>query len=163
MPKQATTDEARDGIRRVVVPGDDYARDDFDTDSQEPGFEYEPPREVLDPSIATNLPMDADPPETRHPATNLGSLMEGLLKKLFPPEREWTNVMAGQWADWVGAETAAYTRPGKFVDGTLFVYVKGSVRLAELKRHQMQAIDSRVRQKVGGKVRSIRLVVDPGD
>lgn len=148
-------------MRRLVVPGDDYGRDDPDAYPEEP--EYEPPREVVDPRIATNLPMDADPPESRRPATRLGSLMDGVLRRLFPPEREWTNAMAEQWADWVGAETAAFTRPGKFVGGTLYVYVKGSVRLAELKRHQMQAIDSRVRRNVGSKVRAIRLVADPGD
>ncbi len=148
-----------DRENRVVVPGDDYGRDDVELRE----FEYEPPREIVDPSIATNLPVDADPPETRREATLLGSLMADVVKRLFPPEKEWAGTISEHWAAWVGDETAAYTRPGRFANGTLYIYVKGSVRLAELKRHQMQAIDSRVRQKIGDKVRAIRLVIDPGD
>ena len=125
--------------------------------------EYDPSDAVLDTRLATHLPVDADAPERRRPATLMGDLMAGALKRLLPPEADWLQNATDHWAEWVGAEVAACSRPGKLANGMFLVYVKGSVRLAELKRHQMQAIDSRVRQRAGKLVRTIRLVVDPGD
>ena len=134
-------------------------------DAPEPPYEYvyEPPAATLPPRFAPNLPVDADAPENRRPATPLTALLDSILERLAPRAGGWLDDAAAHWADWVGAEAAASSRPGKFADGTLYVYVKGSARLAEMKRHQLQAIDARVRRKAGKAVRAVRLLIDPGD
>ena len=135
-------------------------------DAEEGGeeeFVFEPSDAVVDPRLATRLPIDADPPEKRRAAIPIGSLMAAALKRILPPEAELLQLASDHWAEWVGGETAAYTRPGRIADGTLYIYVKGSVRLAELKRHRMQSIDARVRRMAGKSIRSIRAVIEPGD
>jgi hypothetical protein len=72
--------------------------------------------------------------------------------------------MVESWPAWAGNEMAACTRPGKVDRGTLFVYVSDSVRLAEVRRFHLQALEARVRRKAGPeRIRSVRLLLDPGD
>jgi predicted nucleic acid-binding Zn ribbon protein len=153
-----------------VSPGDgEDARtrrrpaDRGETDDPPFTFVYDPPEATISARVATRLPVDADAPENRRPATELSTLIDSLMERLAPRGPAWLSDAVEHWADWVGADVAASSRPGKFANGTLYVYVKGSVRLAELKRHHLQAIDSRVRAKAGKAVRSVRLTIDPGD
>ncbi len=113
---------------------------------------------------ATTPPFDADPPERRRAATPIADVVQTILRRLIPPEVAWLQQIADSWADWVGPTVAACSRPGRLADGTLYVYVRTSGHLAELRRHHLQSLEARVRQRAGHtRVRGVRLMLDPRD
>ncbi|MBP7637321.1 MAG: DUF721 domain-containing protein [Kiritimatiellae bacterium] len=111
--------------------------------------------------VIPGLPIDADPPETRMEPEPLASLIEQTLKRLKINESPWLNDLNRAWPTLVPPEVARVTRPGKWEDGILFVYVTSSVTLFELRRTHLRRIEEAVKGFAGaGRVRQVRLMVN---
>jgi hypothetical protein len=111
----------------------------------------------------TGLPLDADPPETRHDPVRLDRVIERLLQRMGVEASPWLERLADAWPNLLPAELAKVTRPGKWDNHILYVYVPNSMRLYELRRQHLPAIERAVRQFAGdARVRAVRLTIDPG-
>jgi hypothetical protein len=112
---------------------------------------------------ATALPLDADPPETRHEPVRIDRVVERLLKRLGLDACPWIEQLAEAWPTLLPAEVVKGTRPGKWENNILYVYVPNSMRLYEIRRNHLPVIERAVRQFAGdARVRAVRLTIDPG-
>ena len=106
------------------------------------------------------LPGDTPP----SPANEAGvqDVLSGLLKRLGIDERVWLRELESAWASVVGAAVAAHTRPGRYQNGYLTVFVDSSAWLSELSRYGQKEMLGKLQARFGGNnVRSIRLQPDP--
>jgi hypothetical protein len=111
----------------------------------------------------TELPLDADPPETRREPVRLDRVVERLLKRLGVEASPWLEQLADAWPSLLPVELAKATRPGKWDGHILYVYVANSMRLYEIRRQHLPVIERAVRQFAGdARVRAVRLTIDPG-
>jgi len=123
-----------------------------------------PEDSVLPPPPAlTELPLDADPPETRREPVRMDRVVERLLTRMGVAACPWLDQLASAWSNILPPELAAGTRPGKWDKNILYVYVSNSMRLYEIRRQHLPAIERAVRFFAGdARVRAVRLTVDPG-
>jgi len=111
--------------------------------------------------IVPGLPIDTDPPETRRTAEPFSSIIEKTLKRLHIDESPWLDELAAAWPKLIPPEVAAVSRPGKWDNGILYVYVTNSVKLFELRRAHLKRIEQAVRSFAGDTcVKQVRLMVN---
>jgi len=111
--------------------------------------------------VIPGLPIDADPPETRQEAEPFSALIERTLKRLNIAESPWLDELAQAWPRLVPSEVAQVSRPGKWADGILYIYVTSSPKLFELRRSSMKRIEQAVRAFAGDdRVKHVRLMVN---
>ena len=106
------------------------------------------------------LPGYAPPP----PADEAGvkDVVSGLLRRLGMDEGLWLRELESAWAPVVGAAVAAHTRPGRYQNGQLTVFVDSSAWLSELARYGQKEMLANVQKRFGAaKIRAIRLQMDP--
>lgn len=109
------------------------------------------------------LPPHYDPFKGRK-SSALRNLIDPVMENLdidrfrMPPE------IAEQWSEVVGGPIAKHTRPGRFQNGILTIYVDNPVWLAELKRFHKRKIFNELTRKVKPEmIRDIKFQPDPGD
>jgi predicted nucleic acid-binding Zn ribbon protein len=103
----------------------------------------------------------APAPPAREPA-KIGSAIAGVLKKLGLENTQWTHVLGEQWPELVGAAVAGHTRPGRFENGVLVVFVDSSVWFSELSRYGQARMLENLQKAFGKKkIRNVRLQLDP--
>jgi len=109
--------------------------------------------------------LDADyrfPPPNR--VQPLGDLLPGVLKQLGLESASRIGELAPRWAEFVGTANAKHSRPGRWENGVLTIYVDHNVWLAEMKRFAAKAIQKRLIEAFGGKsLTEIRFQIDPGE
>ena len=111
--------------------------------------------------ITPGLPIDADPSETRHEPESFDVALRSALRGLRLEVDPWLDDLERAWPELVEPHVARDARPGKFVDGVLYLFVASSLRLSELRRNDLRKIEQAVRSFKGGRrVRQVRLVVD---
>ncbi len=111
--------------------------------------------------IIPGLPIDADPPETRQEPVKFSELIEKTLKRLNITDSPWLDELVRAWPRLVPPEVAKVTRPGKWDDGILYVYVTSSMHLFEIRRAHLKRIEQTVRAFAGDdRVRQVRLMVN---
>ncbi len=111
--------------------------------------------------IIPGLPIDADPPETRQDPEPFSSLIEKTLKRLNIQESPWLDELAQAWPNLVPPEIARVSRPGKWDNGILYIYVTSSTKLFELRRTALKRIEEAVRLFAGdNRVKHVRLMVN---
>jgi len=112
-------------------------------------------------NIIPGLPVDADPPELHHEPEAMNMLVEKAMKKLNIETQGWIDELKNAWNNILPADIAEKTQPGKFENNILFVYVKSSVELFDLRRTRLREIENAVRQFAPDKtVRHVQLMVN---
>ncbi len=111
--------------------------------------------------VIPGLPIDADPPETRQEPEKFSALIEKTLKRLNIAESPWLDELVQAWPRLVPPEVAKVTRPGKWDNGILYVYVTSSPHLFEIRRAHLKRIEQSVRAFAGDdRVKQVRLMVN---
>lgn len=120
----------------------------------EPG--YEPP--LRPPS---QLPVDASFRELRRPREQVvGVVVEHVLRRLGVEASPWLERLSEAWPTLAGEAAAKKCRPGKFQNGILYVYVRNSVDLFNLRRKDLPTIERAVKTFAGDvQVRQVRLMI----
>lgn len=107
------------------------------------------------------LPIDADPRETRQEPEPFSALVEKTLKRLNIQESPWLDELAQAWPSLVPPEVSGVSRPGKWDNGILYIYVNSSPKLFELRRTALKRIEEAVRRFAGdNRVKHVRLMVN---
>jgi hypothetical protein len=114
-------------------------------------------------TIIPGLPVDKDAPQLRPPVIPFSEVMEATLKRLNIQESPFLDSLVEKWADLVPPAIAKLTRPGKWENNILYVYVPSSTQLFELRRTALPSIEEAVRAFAGTTlVRQVRLMVEAG-
>jgi hypothetical protein len=112
-------------------------------------------------TIMPGLPIDADPPQTRPTVTPFSEVIEATLKRLNIQASPFLDTLAEKWDSLLPPAIAKLTRPGKWENNILYVYVPSSMHLFELRRTALRQIEETVRTFAGETlVRQVRLMVD---
>lgn len=112
-------------------------------------------------NIIPGLPVDREAPELHREPKPLAAALERVLARYNIKKSFWLDDLKAAWPQLVAPEVARDAHPGKFKDGILYIFVSSSVRLFELRRTNLAAIEAAVRAFKGGKqVRQVRLMVD---
>ena len=108
------------------------------------------------------LPIDTDPSEMRTCEQQIAAPLENLLKRLNLGVSPWIEELAAAWIDILPPEVTEFTRPGKWENNILYVYVTSSMRLFEIRRAYQRQIEQAVRKFAGDRftVRQVRLMVN---
>ncbi len=117
---------------------------------------YEPPLKA-----SSQLPFDVTARERRRPREQpVAVAVERLLREMGIEASPWLERLAEQWPAVAGAAAASKCRPGKFQNGILYVYVRNSVDLFNLRRNDLPAIERAVKTFAGdAPVRQVRLMI----
>ncbi len=112
-------------------------------------------------NIIPGLPIDADPPELYHDPETMQNMIETTMKKLNIEIHDWIQDLHAAWSDILPPEITTKTQPGKYENNILFVYVRSSVELFDLRRTKLKTIESAVRQFAPDKkIRHVQLMVN---
>ena len=112
-------------------------------------------------NVVPGLPIDADPPQIRPPVTPFSEVMEATLKRLNIQASPFLDDLAEKWDSLIPPAIAKLTRPGKWENNILYVYVPSSMHLFELRRTALHQIEEAVRSFAGETlVRQVRLMVE---
>jgi len=111
--------------------------------------------------VMPGLPIDADPPQLRPAVTPFSEVIEATLKRLNIQASPFLDDLAENWGSLLPPDIAKLTRPGKWENNILYVYVPSSLHLFELRRTALRQIEDAVRAFAGETlVRQVRLMVD---
>ena len=180
VPKQAGDGRKKPARDAFPAPDDDeqpsYEPDASDAVPDEDDYTVKPKsrRQLTERDIERNrrvgelfrrvvpgLPIDTDPPETRQDPETFSVVVEKILKRLNIQESPWLNDLNRAWPTLVPPDVARVARPGKFVDGILFIFVTSSIKLSEIRRTRLRDIERVVRDFPGGdRVRQVRLMIN---
>ena len=112
-------------------------------------------------TVMPGLPIDADPPQIRPTMTPFSEVIEATLKHLNIQASPFLDNLAEKWDSLFPSAIAKLTRPGKWENNILYVYVPSSMHLFELRRTALRQIEETVRTFAGETlVRQVRLMVD---
>lgn len=112
-------------------------------------------------TVMPGLPIDADPPQIRPAVTPFSEVIEVTLKRLNIQASPFLDTLAEKWESLLPPAIAKLTRPGKWENNILYVYVPSSTHLFELRRTALKQIEETVRTFAGETlVRQVRLMVD---
>lgn len=118
---------------------------------------------VVPMAVVGELPLDADPPETRRDPVRIDRVVEKLLKRLGVEACPWLEQLAEAWSGLLPSDLVKVTRPGKWDHNILYVYVSNNMQLYEIRRQHLPTIERAVRLFAGdARVRAVRLTIDPG-
>ncbi len=89
-------------------------------------------------------------------------VLPGLLDRLGLGDMHWLDRFVADWAETMGPAVASHTRPGRYRDGFLTVFVDSSVWLNELMRFGKAPMLAKLRARHGeSSVKDLRLQLDP--
>jgi len=112
-------------------------------------------------NIIPGLPIDADAPELRHEPATMANLVEGVMKRLDIKEHGWIHELNEVWSNLVAPDIAKQTKPGKYENNILFIYVSSSMVLFELRRTRLKEIEAAVKKFAPDKnIRFVKLMVN---
>ncbi len=101
------------------------------------------------------------PPDMKIP--EIENVVANIMKKFGLNETHWLNTLEEEWSNLVGTAVAAHTRPGKFENFQLTIYVDSAVWIYELKRNGHKIILKNLAKRYGnGKIKRIQFVPEPG-
>jgi predicted nucleic acid-binding Zn ribbon protein len=106
----------------------------------------------------------AEPAPPRAPTEEraFGAILPNVLAQLGLEDDLWRERLRDEWVGTVGPSVGAHTRPGKYRDGYLTVFVDSSVWLNELLRFGQAPLLAKLQARYGAnKIRDLRLQLDP--
>jgi predicted nucleic acid-binding Zn ribbon protein len=90
------------------------------------------------------------------------NVIANIMKKFGLNEIHWLSTLEEEWNELVGTAVATHTRPGKFENSQLTIYVDNSVWMYELKRGGQKIILNNLAKRYGKeKIKKIDLQLDP--
>ena len=93
----------------------------------------------------------------------VGRLLPDLLRRYRVGGDVWLQQLTAAWPEIVGPGIAAHSRPGRYTNGWLTIFVDSSTWLSELSRFHSRTMLLRVRERFPKEtVKSLRLELDPG-
>jgi predicted nucleic acid-binding Zn ribbon protein len=93
-----------------------------------------------------------------------GDWIANVMKSAGMEDKVWEQTLQAEWADVVGREGAAHTRPGSYSRGALIIYVDSSPWMAALQMEFKDMIYKNLSEKFGeGRIQRIGFAIDPGD
>jgi len=102
------------------------------------------------------------PPVPERDFEPLRGAIDQLMKRLGLEKDHWTCELSDNWADLVGDAVAAHSRPGRFENARITVFVDNSAWLSELARHCRTDMLKRLQRHFGEEsIRDIRFQLDP--
>ena len=105
----------------------------------------------------------AAPPSPDPKNPSISDIIPGIMKKLGLEQEQWTTVLDREWTDLVGPTVAAHTRPGRYQNKQLVVFVDSATWLNELKRYNQAEMLKKLQARFGAdKIRRLSLQPDPG-
>lgn len=109
---------------------------------------------------ASQLPIAPEVYERRRPPEKPMSVaIDAVLKRLGIEASPWLERLAEAWPELAGP-VAQKCKPGKFVDGILYVYVANSIDLYTIRRSALPALERAVKEFAGDvEVRQVRVTV----
>ena len=103
------------------------------------------------------------PPDPEPENPSISDIIPGIMKKLGLEQEQWTTVLDREWTELVGATVAAHTRPGRYQNRQLVVFVDSATWLNELKRYNQAEMLKKLQARFGAdKIRRLSLQPDPG-
>ncbi|MCF7849848.1 MAG: DUF721 domain-containing protein [Kiritimatiellales bacterium] len=105
--------------------------------------------------------MDKAPPPKRD-VKSMGELLPEIMSAMDQPQDEAITVLCGAWEQLVGAQVAAYSKPGYLQERVLYVFVNHPGWITELqrmKRPLLQKIQQHYREM---KIRQLRFEYSAG-
>lgn len=112
-------------------------------------------------NIIPGLPIDADPPELHHEPETMDKMVSSVMKQLNIEVHSWIDDLRAAWKDILPPDITSKTKPAKFENNILFVYVGSSVDLFDLRRTKLKVIEKAVRGFAPDKkIRHIQLMVN---
>ena len=112
-------------------------------------------------NIIPGLPIDADPPELHHDPDTMENMISKAMKKLNIDLKDWVEELKEAWPKILPPDITEKTQPGKYENNILFVYVRSSVELFDLRRTKLKIIENAVRQFAPDKnIRHVQLMVN---
>jgi Dna[CI] antecedent, DciA len=112
-------------------------------------------------TLIPGLPVDKDVPQLRPPVTPFSEVIEATLKRLNIQSSPFLEDLEEKWPTLLPPAIAKLTRPGKWDNNLLYVYVPTSTHLFELRRTALHTIEEAVRACAGTTlVRQVRLMVE---
>jgi len=107
------------------------------------------------------LGMDYEPPSPMKLETPADILPE-VIRKAGLENRAWEHELSSEWADIVGEQVAAHTRPGKHARKRLTVFVDSSPWLSALQMQFKPMMLNNLQQRFGkNKIADIFFCIDP--
>ncbi len=105
---------------------------------------------------------DPLPPRAPTEEHAVGAILPGVLAELGLADDHWREQLAAEWASTVGPAIGAHTRPGRYRDGFLTVFVDSSVWLNELLRFGQAPLLAKLQARYGtARIKDLRLQLDP--
>lgn len=91
---------------------------------------------------------------------SIRAMVGKLIKSFDVVTPSWFPIMVAEWTSLAGMNEARHARPGRYLDGTLTVFVDGAVWLNELKRYWRTEMLKRLQNRFGEKTIT-KLVLQP--
>jgi len=105
----------------------------------------------------------AYPPASDVEPHAIGDIIPLIMKKLGLDQQHWLAVLAEEWPSLVGDAVAAHTRPGRFENKVLTVFVDSAVWLNELSRYGRKKMLENLQKRFGAdRIADVRMQPDPG-
>lgn len=92
----------------------------------------------------------------------MGEIIPALMRRLRLDENAWVNDVQAGWSELVGPAIAKHTRVGRYVQGTLTVFVDSSVWMSEILRHRPRILAALQQRFSVNRIRAVRYELDPG-
>jgi predicted nucleic acid-binding Zn ribbon protein len=105
---------------------------------------------------------DVESPTKFQDPSSMGALVAGIMKRLGLEAEHWVGLLEQEWPKLVGDAVAKHTRPGRFENKRLTVFVDSSPWLAELSRYGKTQMLQNLQARFGGdKIQSVHMQMDP--
>ena len=105
------------------------------------------------------------PPRTRtlhEGGVPISDLAAACLRSLGLEAQTWLSRIEAAWPTIVGPAIATHTRPGRYLNGELVVFVDSSVWLSEIQRYARKELLTNLQQHLGrDRFKSVQLQIDP--
>jgi predicted nucleic acid-binding Zn ribbon protein len=107
--------------------------------------------------------LDRELPPAAFHAVGIGDVLPGAVKKWGLAAPFQVEVLCAAWEQLVGKDLARRSRPGRLDNKTLTIYVCHPTWLMEIKRMERPLLEKIQSCRGAEQVRTIRLMLDPGD
>ena len=109
-----------------------------------------------------NLGADENPLPRKDQTSSVQDVLPGIVKKLGLADKLWETQLISAWPQIVGEQLARHTRPGRFQQKTLIVFVKNSVWLGELSRTGKKPLLEKLQTHFSAdRIQDLRFSIDP--
>ncbi len=105
---------------------------------------------------------DWKPPSDFKDAVSIGNVVSNLIRRFGLGDKQWLMELSEEWPNIVGEAIAKHTKPGRFMEKKLVVFVDSSIWLSELSRYGRDEILAKIQKRFGqDKITELALQLNP--